>query len=453
MPLSRKAGISWKISLPTIIAQMTSIAMQYIDSAMVGSLGADATAAIGLVSSTIWFFNGVTFAAVYGFAVQIAQAVGADNSAKARNIFRQGLKASFLYALLMAAISGAISGRLPVWLGGESAIIKDASAYFLTIAVFMPVNQIRFYCAGCLQATGDTRTPGILSVLLCVLNVILNALFIPGEGMMTLGTFSFRMHGLGLGVFGAALATGLSGLVIAAAMFFAAAVRNGSLKIVRGEKAGFQKEILLKALRISAPAAFEQGAISGAMVATTRIVAPLGTVAVAANSLAITAESFCYMPGYGLEASATTLVGQSIGAGHGRLAVSFAWITTAMGMIMMTAMGVLMYFICPAVFVFLTPDAAVRALGVNVLRIELFAEPFFGASIVAAGALRGAGDTLIPSIMNLASIWGVRLTLAILLAGRLGLTGVWIAMFIELCFRGIIFLIRMKRGKWMKAAL
>ena len=450
MPLSRKAGISWKISLPIIIAQVTTTAMQYIDSAMVGSLGAGATAAIGLVSSTIWLFNGVTFAAVYGFSVQIAHAVGAGKPARARNIFRQGMKASLLYSLLMALIAGALSRHLPVWLGGDSAIIKDSSAYFLTIALFMPVNQLRFYCSGCLQTTGDTRTPGILSVLLCVLNVILNALLIPGDGVMKLGSFSFRIHGAGLGVFGAALATGLASLIIAAAMLFAAAVRNESLRMVRGERAPFEKECLKKAFRIAAPAAFEQGAITGAMVVSTRIVAPLGTVSIAANSLAVTAESFCYMPGYGLEASATTLVGQSLGAGHKKLANSFAWITTAMGMIIMSAMGVLMYFICPSVFVFLTPDTAVRALGAKVLRIELFAEPFFGASIVAAGALRGAGDTLIPSIMNLVSIWGVRITLALILVGRMGLPGMWTAMCVELCFRGIIFLIRMKHGKWMK---
>jgi Na+-driven multidrug efflux pump len=184
----------------------------------------------------------------------------------------------------------------------------------------------------------------------------------------------------------------------------------------------------------------------------TRIVAPLGTVAIAANSFAVTAESLCYMPGYGLGTAATTLVGQSIGAKRKDLAKSFSWITTFMGMAIMGAAGIVMYFICPWLFQFLAPVQEVQTLGIRVLRIELLAEPLFGASIVASGCLRGAGDTLIPSIMNLASMWGVRITLAALLAGTMGLTGVWIAMCVELCFRGAIFLIRLKFGHWMDKA-
>ena len=116
----------------------------------------------------------------------------------------------------------------------------------------------------------------------------------------------------------------------------------------------------------------------------------------------------------------------------------------------MSLLGILMYFLCPYIFRFLTPDPAVQELGVQVLRIELFAEPFYGASIVAAGALRGAGDTLVPSILSFASIWGVRVTLAFLLVGSYGLRGAWIAMAIELFVRGVLFLSRLKFGKWQK---
>ena len=186
------------------------------------------------------------------------------------------------------------------------------------------------------------------------------------------------------------------------------------------------------------------------MVMTTRIIAPLGTVPVAANSFAITAESICYMPGFGLQGAASTLVGQSIGAQKNAQAKSFAWITTLLGMVIMTLLGAIMYFLCPYVFGFLTPDPAVQDLGVQILRIELFAEPFYGASIVAAGALRGAGDTLVPGILSFVSIWGVRVTLAFLLVGTYGLRGVWIAMAIELTFRGLLFLARLKFGKWQK---
>ena len=159
------------------------------------------------------------------------------------------------------------------------------------------------------------------------------------------------------------------------------------------------------------------------------------------------------MPGYGIASAATTLVGQSIGARRPEHARSFAWITTCMGMAIMAITGFAMYFFSPVVFSFLTPDTAVQALGVSVLRIELLAEPLFGASIVATGALRGAGDTLIPGVMNFLSIWGVRITLASILSKTMGLAGVWIGMSVELMFRGIIFLVRLGRGKWLEKAL
>ena len=116
----------------------------------------------------------------------------------------------------------------------------------------------------------------------------------------------------------------------------------------------------------------------------------------------------------------------------------------------MTCTGILMYIAAPWIFSMLTPDEGVRTLGAEVLRIEAFAEPLFAASIVAAGALRGAGDTLVPSVMELGSMWGVRITLAILLVGPFGLHGVWVAMCTELCVRGLLFLIRMYRGKWLE---
>lgn len=184
--------------------------------------------------------------------------------------------------------------------------------------------------------------------------------------------------------------------------------------------------------------------------ALTHIIAPLGTVAIAANALAVTAESLCYMPGYGIGSAATTLVGQSIGAGRRDLAKSYAWLSVMLGVGLMTVTGVLMFLFSPVLFRMLTPDTSVQALGVQVLRIEAFAEPLFAASIVVAGALRGAGDTRVPGILNLISMWGVRITAASLLAPVTGLYGVWLAMCGELCVRGMLFLFRLKRGKWLQ---
>ena len=204
------------------------------------------------------------------------------------------------------------------------------------------------------------------------------------------------------------------------------------------------------ALRISLPIAVQSVLMSGAQVVSTLIVAPLGNVAIAANSFAITAESLCYMPGYGIGDAASTLVGQTYGAQRGDLCRSFAHMTVGLGMAVMALMGVLMYVFAPEMIGLLSPVAEIRQLGAEVLRIEAFAEPFFAASIVTYSVCVGAGDTLRPAIMNLASMWCVRLTTAALLAPHYGLKGVWVAMAVELTLRGSVFLVRLWRGKWMQ---
>ena len=188
------------------------------------------------------------------------------------------------------------------------------------------------------------------------------------------------------------------------------------------------------------------------MVVTTAIIAPLGSVAIAANSFAVTAEGLCYMPGYGVGSAATAVVGRSIGAGDVKLAKRYGNICTAMGAIFMGITALLMAIICPFVFMLLTPDPAVRQLATQVLRIGLIAEPLFGVSIVAAGALRGTGDTFVPSMLCLGSIWIVRLGLALLLVSRLGLPGMWIAMATELCVRGLLMLYRQKTSRYYDKA-
>ena len=204
-------------------------------------------------------------------------------------------------------------------------------------------------------------------------------------------------------------------------------------------------------VKIAVPMSGEHIVLCGAQILSTVIVAPLGTIAIAANSFAIVAESLCYMPGYGIADAATTLVGQSVGAGRKDLALRLANIAVGLGMVVMTAMGVVMYLAAAVMIGVMTPDAEITLLGTEILRIEAFAEPMFAASIVAYGAFVGTGDTLVPSAMNFVSIWAVRLTLAAVLAPHYGLVGVWIAMCVELCFRGVIFLVRLRSKRWLSS--
>lgn len=450
MTASQQIGLTVRLSIPAILAQISSIVMQYIDASMVGRLGANASGAIGLVSSTTWLFGGLCIAVTTGFTVQIAQAVGAGEDKSARNIMKQGLIIALCISALLALIAALISTPLPRWLGGEAAIQKMASQYFLVYMLGLPALQMNSIAGGMHQSSGNMRLPGILNVMCCVMDVFFNMLFIFQTRSVQINSITFTMPGLGLGVAGAALGTITAEAVTCAIMVTALLWKNRTLHLRKGERIRFHRDTLVKAVKIGAPVGLEQMVMCSAYVMSTKIVSPLGTIAIAANSFAVTAESFCYMPGYGVQAAATTLVGQCVGAGQKQLSRRMAWITMGLGVSVMTVGGVLMYIAAPAMIGVLTPNEEIRNLGAAVLRIEAFAEPFYAASIVASGALRGAGDTLVPSCMNFASMWCVRIPLAAILAPRVGLYGVWIAMCVELCFRGILFTTRLKRERWMR---
>lgn len=423
----------WRLSLPAILTQITTIAMQYIDSAMVGALGANASASIGLVASTTWLFNGIPYAVSAGFSVQVAHSVGAKNTKHTKNVVKHGLITAIIISLLTCALGLLISKPLPALLGGSEEINRDASLYFITYALMIPFFQMNSLSSSYLQCAGDMVTPSVLNAVMCVLDVIFNALFIPQYGVL-----------------GAGMGTTLACIVISVFMMAFCYLRNKELSLLKSGKSKLSFNIIKTAFKIGTPVAVQEIAMCGAMVATTMIVAPLGAVAIAANSFAITAESLCYMPGYGIGNAATTLVGRSFGAGDFKTAKRYGNICTAMGGIFMGLTGLIMIFFCPFVFMLLTPVTEVRKLATEVLRIGLLAEPLFGVSIVAAGALRGTGDTFVPSIMNLGSIWIVRIGLALLLVKPLGLHGVWIAMAVELCVRGLILLVRQITSKYYK---
>ena len=436
------------LSIPAILAELSSMAMQYIDAAMVGSLGASASAAIGLVSTSTWLLGGLCISVANGFSVQVAHLIGGGDAEAARRVLRQAMVVALLFGGVLSALGISASSGLPSWLGGDPEIQADASHYFFIYACAIPAVQMRQLAGSMLQCSGNMRTPSILNAAMCGLDVIFNSLLIFPQ--ISLPILKIVIPGAGLGVTGAALGTALAEWVTAFLMTTAVCLRSPSLRLRHGESWRLERSCMRKAARIAVPMAFEHSVMCGAQIASTRIVAPLGTISVAANSLAVTAESLCYMPGYGIAAAATTLVGQSLGAGKRDLARRYARLSVLLAAMVMTGLAVLMFLLAPDVFMLLTPDPAVQSLGAFVLRIEAFAEPLYAVSISASGAMRGAGDTLVPSVLNLVSMWGVRITVAAFLAPRLGLAGVWLAMCVELCVRGILFLVRLLRERWLE---
>ena len=425
-----------ELSIPSMLAQITTVMMFFIDAAMVGHLGAAASASIGLVETTTWLMGSILSAVSLGFSVQVAHFIGANDFTRARQVFRHALVCGVVFSVLMALVGASIHQSLPYWLGGKDDFAPMSSGYFLIFSLTLPAVLLFHLMSAMLKSAGEMRVPSLLSIMMCGLDVAFNYLFI---------------YVLKLGVVGAALGTMSAYFFTVIPMAWQAICKNKIIAL-RLDRTPFvwMGSYVRNAVKISFPVAVQNILMGSAQVVSTLIVAPLGNVAIAANSFAITAESLCYMPGYGVGDAATTLVGQTYGAGRSDLCKNFAHLTIGVGMLVMAFMGVVMFVFAPEMIGFLSPVEEIRQLGAMVLRIEAFAEPFFAAAIVSYAVCVASGDTLKPAAMSLFSMWCVRLTLAYVLAQSYGLRGVWVAMATELTFRGTIFLLRIRRGSWLK---
>lgn len=437
MVRSEKLNLIVGLSIPSMLAQISTVMMFFIDASMVGQLGAEASASIGLIESTTWLVGSLLSAAATGFSVQVAHFIGANDFVKARQVFRHALICGLAFSVFLSLIGVGIHSHLPYWLGGGADIASASSGYFLIYSLVLPFVYLYHTSEMMLKSAGNMHTPSVMAVLVCICDVIFNYIFI---------------YICKFGVVGAAMGTALAYICISLPNLYLSACKNRMLNL-RQDHVRFHwvKEYVQRACKISIPIAIQNILMSGAQIVSTMIVAPLGNIAIAAHSFAITAESLCYMPGYGIGDAATTLVGQTHGAGRIDLCKNFAYMTVGLGMLVMALMGVIMYVFAPEMIGVLSPVEAIRQLGTTCLRIEAFAEPFFAASIVTYCVCVGAGDTFKPAAINLGTMWLVRLTLAYGLSKSYGLEGVWIAMATELTFRGVLFLIRLFRGSWMKS--
>lgn len=437
MARSEKFNLIVGLSIPSMLAQISTVLMFFIDASMVGHLGAEASASIGLIESTTWLVGSLLSAAATGFSVQVAHFIGANDFVKARQVFRHALICGLAFSVFLSLIGVGIHSHLPYWLGGGADIASASSGYFLIYSLVLPFVYLYHTSEMMLKSAGNMHTPSVMAILVCICDVIFNYIFI---------------YICKFGVVGAAMGTALAYICISLPNLYLSACKNRMLNL-RQDHVRFHwvKEYVQRACKISIPIAIQNILMSGAQIVSTMIVAPLGNIAIAAHSFAITAESLCYMPGYGIGDAATTLVGQTHGAGRIDLCRNFAYMTVGLGMLVMALMGVIMYVFAPEMIGVLSPVEAIRELGTTCLRIEAFAEPFFAASIVTYCVCVGAGDTFKPAAINLGTMWLVRLTLAYGLSQSYGLEGVWIAMATELTFRGVLFLIRLFRGSWMKS--
>ncbi len=441
----------WFLAWPIMLEQVLIMLIHYVDTAMVGGLGPNATAAVALTSPANMLLNGVFAGVSIGFSVPVGRYIGSRDLDKARRVVRQAVLSIGICGGTMTAVMMLLAPYIPVWMGGDPAILEDATSFISVLSFSYIFSMSVQICGSLLRCTGDTRTPLVFNVSTNIINMVLNFLLIYPERNVELFGRSFHIVGAGMGVAGSALASvialSFSGLMLLRALFRENAVCRITLK----DSFRFDKAIWGDMFKLGMPVALERVTISAGQVAMTAMATAIGTDSLAAHSLAITAESITYMPAFGFAAAATTLVAQSLGAGKARLARRFANYCTMGCVLFMTSMGFLLFFGGDMLISLFTPSAAVVAIGAAALRVEALAQPLFAVSQVGTGILRGARQTKSSFIVSLIGMWVVRIPTAYLMsrfAPELGLTGLWIGMASDLSVRGLLILLLLYRGKW-----
>ena len=391
-PGLRRRGLG--LAGPVIGENLLETLLGIVDTALVAHLGASATAGVGSAQQIMWFLLGVLSALSIGSSVLVAQAIGAGDTQRASQLARQSLIWSVLLAFPLA-VGGVLLAPMLAGIYSLEPGAAATSVAYLQVTMGTIVVLVALYIGGgVLRGAGDSRTPMLVTAVANLVNVVLAYALIYGHAGLP-----------ALGAVGSAWATFLA-RTLALLMLLAVLWRGRAGVTIRGVD-GWRPDprVIAGVLKIGVPAALEQMLIAAAFVALTVVVARLGTATLAAQQIAIAALSFSFLPGIGFGVAATTLVGQSIGAGRidegaGAVRIATRWAIGWMG-----AIGaVVLAFAEPTMRLF-TADTAVIVAGAAGLRVVALAQPCWALLFVLAGALRGAGNTRFPLIANGGTIW------------------------------------------------
>ena len=441
-------GVILTLAWPTMLEQLMQTAVQYIDTAMVGSLGTQATAAVGATSTVNWLIGSSVSALSIGFLSFIARACGAQDKTAARKAVSQAVLAVGVVGTLFTVLTLSLSSQVPVWMQVDESIRELSATYFFILYTPMLPRAASIIFGTALRAAGDTKTPMKVGVLVNLINVILNYLLIYPTHAVTLGPVSFTMPGAGMGVIGAAVASAIAfawgGIHITIVLW------RHPMVSPRGASFKPDMEILRPCLKVALPNMLQRFGTSLGYVAFASMINSLGEVSTAAHTIANTVESAFYIPGYGMQTAAATLAGNAYGAKDKQRMkdLSAMFIPIEIGLMILS--GASLFAAAPGLMRIFSSSEEVVNLGATVLRMVAVSEPFYGFSIIIEGMMQGVGKTREPFIYNILGMWGIRIIGTFVCTQLLGfgLVSAWACMIAHNLLLFVLFLITYLRGTW-----
>ena len=418
-------GVIFSLAWPTMLQELMQTAVQYIDTAMVGSLGTQATAAVGATGTVSWLVNGTVSALGVGFLACISQAMGAGEQERAKRAAAQSSLVALIFGTVLTVLTTTLSSSIVRWMQ-VAPVIRDAAAqYFRILYLPMLFRTMNILFSMVLRAVGDSRTPMQVGLRVNCLNVLLNTLLIYPARTVHLMGISFPMWGAGWGINGAAAASAVAYTYGGISM----AVRLWQHPLIspRGQRFTPDLQVLKPCLKVAIPNMFQRFGTSLGYVAFASMINALGDVSAAAHTVANTVESLFYIPGWGMQTAAAALAGNAYGAQDSRRLRSLGRTFLPLEVGLMLLSGGMLFLFAPQLVGLFTRDPQVTKLSVTVLRMVAVSEPFYGVPIVLEGLMQGIGKTTIPFLFNIAGMWGVRI-LGTFLCTRLlgmGLVSAW----------------------------
>lgn len=442
------------LALPTMLEQLMHTAVQYVDTAMVGSLGTQASAAVGSTSTVGWLVGSSLSALGVGFLSYIARSMGAGDKERCRRASAQAVLAVLVGGILFTVLTLALAPVVPVLMQVDPDIRDTAATYFFILYTPMLFRAASIIFGAVLRGAGDTKTPMRVGILVNIINVVLNFFLIYSTRTVQLPWFGgaklpLIIPGAGWGVIGAAVASAIA--FAAGGIAITVAVWKHPDISPRGQSLRPDGEILRPCLKVAMPNMAQRFATSLGYVVFASMINSLGDISTAAHGFANTVESAFYIPGFGMQAAAATLAGNCAGAKDKGKLKDLGRLMLVCEVLLMIVSGGLLFLLAPYMLRIFSKDPLVIELGTTVLRMVALSEPFYGVTIITEGMMQGVGNTKIPFVFNVIGMWGMRIFgtfLCLALLPNPTLVAAWACMIAHNIALFFMFSVYFKKGKW-----